>query len=386
MKARNIDFSYKLLNYDKLSVEKYLKDLRLVGSLSRLFSDSNIPFLHYRATENLYCDDFGAENLARADVSADAKYKDKGVGIKTFIENAELQKVAEFNNQHKLYEALPPSEMIRKVAELRNLRMGFTMKAYGLTDLIYHCVVRSREGFLLFEEKMNFIDIEHIKLEKESEHTYSFSDGIENYKFDASKSTLYKRFATKNFFADVKVDTLTDPIDALRKISLDKTAPVISFYETVIIPLYATDRVGNKTVNAKSGLNQWNAGGRARDNDEVYIPFNSVLREKYENFFPPRDKPFDVELPNGQTMSMKICQDGGKAIMSNPNKALGKWLLRNVLNVPQDKVVTYEMLLAVGVDAVSFQKRPNGSYKMDFKQVGEFERLLDKEVVADYEG
>jgi hypothetical protein len=350
-----------------------------------LFSDNEIPLLHYRATENLYCAGFGAENLSRADVSADAKYKTKGIGIKTFIENAELQKVAEFNSQQKLYRDLPPLEMIKTVASLRNMRMQFTLNAYGLTDLIYHCIVRNKQGFYLFEQKMNFIDINNIKIKSQKHHTFLFTDGIEDYKFDMSKSTLYKRFVTKEYFADVAVDILTNPLEALRQIRLGKDEPVITFYETVVIPLYSTDKAGNKIVHEKSGLNQWNASGRPRDIDEVYVPFNAVLRKEFENFFPLRDTKFEVILPDGRTMSMKICQDGGKAIMSDPNKDLGKWLLRDVLKLANGTVVTYDLLLKIGIDAISFQKLPDGKYKLGFKKVGEFEKFMENEVMADYE-
>ena len=385
MSNKNINFNSKQINYNQMDVERYLKDLRLVGSLSGLFSDNAVPLLHYRATENLYCADFNAENLSRADVSADARIKTKGVGIKTFIENIELQKIAEFNSQQRLYKDLPPLDMIKVVAQLRNNRMQFTMNAYGLTDLIYHCIVRNKQGFYLFEEKMNFIDVAKIRIKKQKHHTFIFTDGIEEYKFDASKSTLYKRFVTNEYFADVAVDILTNPIEALRKIQLSNNEPVIIFYETIIIPLYTTDRLGNKIVHLKSGLNQWNASGRPRDFDEVYIPFSSTLRDMYENFFPLRDTPFEVELPNGEMMSMKICQDNGKAIMSNPNKALGKWLLRDVLKLPYGTVVTYDLLLAIGIDAISFQKLPNNKYKLSFKKVGEFENFMNKELMADYE-
>ena len=71
----NVDFTKKCIPYNQLDVEKYLKDLKLVGSLSGLFSDSDIPLLHYRATENLYCADFNATNLARADVSEEEQVK-----------------------------------------------------------------------------------------------------------------------------------------------------------------------------------------------------------------------------------------------------------------------------------------------------------------------
>lgn len=381
---KNIDFTKKCIPYNQLEVEKYLKDLKLVGSLSGLYSDSDIPLLHYRATENLYCADFNAANLARADVSADAKLKSHGVGIKTFTEGNKktLQKVAEFNSQQSLYNTLKGVDKVKKIAELRNKRLDFTKNAYGLKDLIYHCIVRNKDGFYLFEETMNFIDIDNIKLINESQHTYIFFDGKEEYKFDSSKSTLYKRFITDTYFAYIKVDILTDPIKALRKISITSEDVVIDFSQSIIIPLYSIKN-GEKTIFSKSGLNQWNAGGRVRDYDEVYIPFNSTLREMYDGFFPQRDTPFKVILPNGDTMSMKLCQENCKALMSNPNKALGKWLLRDVLKVPYGKIITYKDLLEIGIDSVSFNKIEDKKYMLDFKNVGEFEKFINKEYMSD---
>lgn len=380
----NVDFTKKCIPYNQLDVEKYLKDLKLVGSLSGLFSDSDIPLLHYRATENLYCADFNAINLARADVSADAKLRYHGVGIKTFTEGngKTLQKVAEFNSQQSLYSNLNGIEKVKKVAELRNKRLEFTKTAYGLNDLIYHCIVRNKDGFFLFEEVMNFIDIDNIKLITESSHTYIFTDGIEEYKFDSSKSTLYKRFITDTYFAYIKVDILTDPIETLRKISISNEDVVIDFSQSVIIPLYSMKN-GEKFIFEKSGLNQWNAGGRARHYDEVYIPFNSILREMYEGFFPSRDTPFEVILPNGTSMSMKLCQENCKALMSNPNKDLGKWLLRDVLRIPYGQIITYKDLLEIGIDSVSFKKIEDKKYLLDFKNVGEFERFINKEYMSD---
>ena len=381
---KNVDFTKKCIQYNKLEVEKYLKDLKIVGSLSGLFSDSDIPLLHYRATENLYCVDFDATNLARADVSADAKLKAHGIGIKTFTEGNKktLQKVAEFNSQQSLYNDLTGIDKVKKVAELRNKRLEFTKVAYGLSDLIYHCIVRNKDGFFLFEEKMNSIDINNIRMINQSQHSYIFTDGIEEYKFDSSKSTLYKRFVTDTYFAYIKVDILTEPIEALRSISIANEDVILDFSQSVIIPLYSM-RNGEKTIFSKSGLNQWNAGGRARDFDEVYIPFNSTLREMYEGFFPARDIPFEVILPNGDTMSMKLCQENCKALMSNPNKALGKWLLRDVLKVPYGQVITYNDLLEIGIDSVSFKKIEDKKYLLDFKNVGEFEKFINKEYMSD---
>jgi len=91
---------------------------------------------------------------------------------------------------------------------------------------------------------------------------------------------------------------------------------------------------------------------------------------------------FDVELPNGKNLSMKVCQDDGKALMSNPNKALGEWILRDLLKTPENTIVTYDMLLAVGIDAVSFEKIGD-KYRLDFVEVGGYEEFLYENVLTD---
>ncbi len=73
-----------------------------------------------------------------------------------------------------------------------------------------------------------------------------------------------------------------------------------------------------------------------------------------------------MQLPNGKTISMKICQEDGKALMSNPNKDLGKWILRDVLHVEEGHLITYEDLLKIGIDSILFLKHPNGTYSCDF--------------------
>ena len=52
---------------------EYLDYLARLGMLSGLFSDSDDPYLYYRAHENLFCKVFDANNLSRGDISYDAK-------------------------------------------------------------------------------------------------------------------------------------------------------------------------------------------------------------------------------------------------------------------------------------------------------------------------
>lgn len=375
-----MNYDRKCIEYDKTMLAKYLEDLQIVGSLSGLFSDSSIPFIHYRASENLFCNALNAINLARADVSADAKLEDKGIGIKTFLEGNKktLQKIAEFNEQQILYRDLDTMEKIKKVSHFRNKRIQFTKTAYAINEMLYHCIIRNKEGFFLFEEPMNEIDINSLKIISEHPHTIIFTDNQEEYKFDESKSTLYKRFITDEYFASVKVNILENPIEELRKVNLLEGDIETIIPEHIVLPLYSCTQTGEKIVFPKSGLNLWNAGGRQRKANEVYIPYPALIRDSFENFFPNRDESFEVTIPNGKILSMKVCQENGKAIMSNPNTALGEWILRDILKLPEGKVVTYEMLLEIGIDSVYFQKIGN-KYTMDFRPVGSYEQFIDNE-------
>lgn len=373
------------INYNKQELDNYLNDLQVVGSLSSLFSDSDIPLLHYRVPENLYCALFGAENLARADVSVDAKLRTYGIGIKTFVEGNKrtFQKIAEFNSQVELYKDLESLEKVKKIAELRNRRITFTKDVHNINNMIYHCIVRNHDGFFLFEEDMFLINVDKIVLDEVNKHIYKFHDDLAEYQFNESKSTLYKRFVTEDYFASIPVSILENPMEVLRKLNL--SGEVAEITEILMLPLYTYDRsTKRKIVAEKSGLNQWNASGRRRDPDEVYIPYPSEIRSINENFFPDRNTPFDVKLPNGKTLSMKVCQDGGKALMSNPNKDLGKWLLREILKIDEGVLVTYEMLLEIGIDAIIFEKT-NNKYKLNFVKVGKFEEYRDHVLDPDYE-
>lgn len=133
-----------LSNQPEKQLEYYREMLKTIGSLSRLFSESREPYVEYRIAENLFCKSFGAKNLSRTDCSADASKGNLGIGIKTFLEKngATMQKVAEFNSEHNLFKELNPEEKIKKIAELRNKRIGATKRIFGLNDLIYHCVTR----------------------------------------------------------------------------------------------------------------------------------------------------------------------------------------------------------------------------------------------------
>lgn len=362
-----------VLEYNPRKLNKYKSDLQLIASLSGLFSESETPLIYYRATENIYCECFGAANVSRADCTADAVLGNCGVGIKTFVSDNHIQKIAEFNRQRIFYNRLTGLDLAKAISRLRNERIELTKRLYRLDKLIYHCVVRSPGQIDVFEEIMNSIDIDHIVIIQEDDRKMVFDDGLEKYEFNFSKSTLYKIFNLIDPMFSVPVQIIENPMDSLRAMAesyrlqgFNRERHYMCSGETerLIIPLYSTKK-GEKFVGEKSGLNQWNAGGRARDPNEVYIPYPASIRKECPTFFPNRESKWEMKLPNGEILSMKICQQGGKAIMSDPNKDLGKWLLREVLQLRPGEVLTYNKLLEIGIDSVIFTKRFD-IYSIDF--------------------
>jgi hypothetical protein len=63
---------------------------------------------------------------------------------------------------------------------------------------------------------------------------------------------------------------------------------------------------------------------------------------------------------------MKVCQEDGKALMSDPNKELGKCLLRDLLNLNEGEILKYETLLKIGISTLKFTKL-NNLYKLYFE-------------------
>lgn len=95
--------------------EKYKKLLESTAKLSRLFSDSESPYIYYRAMENIFCKAFRADNLSRSDISIDASKNRVGIGLKTFLEGngKSFQKVAEFNRQAYILKNLDTTELVK---------------------------------------------------------------------------------------------------------------------------------------------------------------------------------------------------------------------------------------------------------------------------------
>lgn len=359
----------------------YKQYLQIVGNLSNLFSDSRIPYLYYRVAEKMFCKAFQADDLSRGDVSYDAKKNGLGIGLKTFLRKNDktIQKIAEFNQDLPLYHNLDITQKINKISELRNKRLEFTNNTFNINNAIYHCVVRDEGRFFIYEEDTKPIDISSIGNIKQNRSSIYFDDGEYEYSFSLSKSTLMKRFQTKSFVDDFKVEILKDPLEELFALmNSTKQEETSKYIDTVYLPLYGKDG----KVQKASGLNQWNAKersqGKPRNANEIYIPIPSKFRKLKSDFFPNKDGIFTLILPGGQNIKAKICQQNGKALMSNPNKDLGKWLLRDILKLPEGILVTNEILEIYGVDSVRIDKITNDEFEINFAKLGSYEKFISE--------
>lgn len=368
---------------------EYFELLELMASLSNLFSDSSIPFIHYRITENLFCKYYVAQNLSRTDMAYDAKIGEFGVGIKTFTltNNASTEKVAEFNSISSELKTYKGYDLAYQLAVERNKRIELARRLYGIGEGCYHIIGRVENGLTIFNSPYPLLNTKKIHVTKDTKKSIQFDDGEDFYTYNLSKSTLFKKFMVPSNVKehhDIPVSIIKDPYKILKKLigveeyrgtqkdalsDIGKLTGIIApqkelkFGENFVILKLFSKRLNE--VPPKSGLNQWNAGGRERDPDEVYIPIPLAIHKEFPKFFPSREKPFRLHLPDGSVMSAKICQDNGKALMSNPNKALGKWLLRKILQLKEGELLTKKKLEQAGFDSIIvFKDKKN---PIDFK-------------------
>lgn len=367
---------------DKENDGNYIKLLSAVAKLSGLFSESAVPFINYRVAENIFCRSFKADNLSRSDTAFDANYKSIGVGLKTFVcnTNNSTEKVAEFNSLSRVLKNYKGKDLAYKLAQFRNERIDLANRLYDIKTSLYHIVARKNAELVLFETDYEKIDINNIQSVKENKASLQFEDGKNFYSFNHSKSTLFRKFYIPEDAFKLPVEILEDPYTLLLELFEDKlfkpaTDKLIRGINYVILPLYGIKNK-QKFVFEKSGLNQWNAGGRKRDFGEIYIPIPKEIHNQFPDFFPDRDEIFDLKIPTGEVFSAKVCQDNSKALMTNPNKALSDWLLRKVFQVEEGELITIEKMNELGFDSVIIIKDDDRNYKVDKAKLDSYEKFI----------
>lgn len=394
-------------------ISKYKQTLANTCLLSRLFSDSEVPYIEYRLVENIFCYNLNSDNLTRNDMSFDSTVVNNGIkygiGIKTFVINQKkdgslnysTQKIAEFNKERHTLSGKNNLQLAKEISLLRNLRLQSDIKEYGVDEIFYHCVLRfvdntpERKKYLFFMDfKYESINIDNIKLlnsndkvdeslnELFNKTSVTFTDGNQIYSFNLSKSTLFKRFYPIEQ-QGVKINVLIHPnpytiLDKAGEFFSGINSSVTpSGFEEIFLPLYSIKN-GEKKVFEHSGLNQWNAKGRARKFGEMYIQVPKIIHNNFPSFFPKKGEEFVLITPNGKEIKAKLCQSGFKALMSNPNTALSEWFHPIVLGQSADKIITYKHLQDVGKDSVRLEKAGNNRYFFSLAPTGSYDTFLNQ--------
>jgi hypothetical protein len=346
------------------------------------------------------------------------KNRASGIGVKTFTANSRkdssTEKIAEFSKPAYVHmiSKLRGKKLALTISEFRNKRVTSDALQLGidLDKSYYHCIVRIPGAVILHEEPYALIKIEKLYPTDSrgkripswpshlDGHLY-FGDGQNLYTFHRGKNVLHKRFDLSKGFtsAPIKIEILSDAFSRIVKAfgvvlpDLSNEAGNLSTppnwevdTNRAVLPLYSP---GKMVVQASSGINNWNAGGRARKFGEAYIPIPSIVHKLRPGFFPPRDTKFVIALPTGEKISAKVCQQGSKALMSDPNTSLCFWLYELIdgsralaeKRFEKKNPYIYQDLLNIGKDAVLITKTdsPEVDYKLELVAVGAFEDFLD---------
>jgi len=402
----------------------YSDALVAVGGLSRLFSESNIPFFQYRFIENLFIRATNGKNISRQDAVFDALVGENNgiaVGVKTFTlpkkATYSYEKVQEFTalaGKGKIG-MMNDRDLVQTVARERNRRILIESASFNVdpSKSIYHCLVRREGEAVIHEEPYPTISVNSLtpltssgkKLKRFSTKTSNihFYDGSNYYRYSRSKNVLLKRFeiSTGQNWEPVRIEIIKDVFSELFENVLGATLTsemkITGLYDQisetpgvdyVVLPLYSVRR-GSKEVPEKSGLNQWNAAGRPRKFGEAYISVPIDIHKNCKGFFPLGSK-FKLFLPNTkEPAEASLCQSGYKALMTKPNDELCKWIFKVIdpkfslsmyNKAPSRAPYSYSDLETAGFDAVRVSKLKNqnrSGFEIQFEPIGAYEDFLE---------
>lgn len=330
------------------------------GSLHELSSTNETILINSRSVEYMLCESFNLTNVARKDSPIDAFKNQCGFGIKTFgllhLNDKtlhKLEKVAEFKYDSLTISQCPSNfDKAVKVSTLRNQRLIVAMRSESLNNLLYILILRLKKEIFFYEHSYELINTNKIIIINSNEKSIKFTDGSNIYSYKYSNSTLYQEFSIEK--------------SKIKEIYIIEKTYSSKELEDKLISKNEISLLFSDILKPASGLNQGHAKGRKRDPDEIYIPIKSTIHKQFPYFFPRNkqdlDMPFTLMLTNKKFVNCKICQSNRKALMSNPNKELGKHILRELLKIPKEQVCTMEHIEKSGYTGLKVIKNNNIYY------------------------
>lgn len=396
----------KFLDKEK---KEYIEFLKIFGALSGLFKDNQEganarkPYLYYRNHEQLFARVFDVEDLTRKDSAFDAlanwKGNRVGIGLKTWIHTKDLtyQKVAEFNKLapvviEPIIKNGSPEEVIRKVSELRNDRIMLDKRLHGTDREVYHFITRDNDVMNIIETKYDLIDIDSLELIKSDGKTYVFRDKLHRYKFYKSKSVLLEEFDASQgeIIEKIPIEQYDDPFELIKMINIPKNKNEIINKE-IYLPLYQDKKEG-RVVSDCSGINIRHSKPKSKGSStprpeyEIEVRVSKWIHHVFPNFFGLNAldeeqvknselNDFDLILPDERVLRGRIKQQNGKSLQTNPQGALGEWILKDILGLENREVVTWELLDRLGIDSLKITKLNDKEFKVTVAETGAYEKF-----------
>lgn len=417
--------------YSRDQRSEYIKFLQVYGALTNLFRQKQgdlIPYLDSKFQETVFAKIFQGQNVdignTPHDVLSIFGENRVGIGLKTWMNSKpSFQKVMQLKRyQQEINESKNDIEGLAfKISEIKNEKMRSDYNRLGLLENnnIYHYVTRDKGRFTINECAYPLIDTCNLKDFKETNKSFTWSDGNKDYKYTFGDSQIWQRFDSEKYSSIIlnqfDVDIIEDPFEFLMKAYLEiiesSKATELEITE-IYLPLYS---YRYQEVKEKSGLNAWNGSSKVKGSDkprplnEVYIPVPIEFHRKHPDFFcnnilsiienrkgeNKQDVRFHLQLPNGKRIPALLTGDNMKNFQSGSNTekdengkkygqdALGQWLLIEVLGLKERKRVTKEWLESKGTDSIRLWRNKN-DYKtinIDFAPIGSFESFMNEEPI-----
>ncbi len=419
--------------YSKEQKTEYEEYLKMYSALSALFnqksSETGAPYLDSKFQETIYARSFDSEDVdignTPHDIRSTFANDDKiGIGIKTWLNsNTSYQKVMQLKRYKEEIDKHKDDldDLALTISTIKNTRLIADYNRLGLKDNenIYHYVTRDRGTLKLSETSYPLVDINHLEPQSLKSSSFNFTDGLKEYKYTFGDSQVFMKFGetlpNTDLLKKIDIEILEDPFEFIKQ-SFKK------FYSTggVLVPEKTRDYLylplysyRDHKVSKSSGLNAWNglpksAGSTVlRPEGEAYIPIPKALWKKHPYWINPTinmskyaeyhqstgnsSYPIHLHMPDGTTFDAIFAQEGFKALQTNPQNILGKWILnalgikkpqRQRYDIPATNIVTMDRLKQIGYDSVKLWRevpaKPD-DFWIDFAEYGSFERFINDE-------
>ncbi|BDR57500.1 hypothetical protein [Xylocopilactobacillus apis] len=157
-----------------------------------------------------------------------------------------------------------------KISSIKNEKLKTDYARLGLSDNgsdnIYHYITRDEGKLVIHETAYPLVNINNLKEFNMTKTSFSFTDGLKDYKFTFGDSQIWMKFGKTSdctLIDEIYVGIIDDPFQFLKEAFENRNKIVLyddikpkEKSDAVYLPLYSIQ--GKGEVPSKSGLNAFN--------------------------------------------------------------------------------------------------------------------------------